>query len=139
MAPAVVLTAAHCVDLYSPSLVQVLAGYQELFGGCDVVGQVDGMVVHPGWDRSDIIAGNDMAVLKLAAPLPLTERISPVCLPPSGPPANEDLVYTAGWGLTSFPGNISSVLMEVHTFLMGIHAHKWGRKFASFLVKILFL
>ena len=47
--------------------------------------QVEDLLLHPGWDLaakdSDILAGHDLALLRLERPALLTDVVWPVCLP----------------------------------------------------------
>uniref|UniRef100_A0A672JZ82 chymotrypsin n=1 Tax=Sinocyclocheilus grahami TaxID=75366 RepID=A0A672JZ82_SINGR len=87
-----VLTAAHCavlVDYHSLSLVTI----HLLFLYVQVI-------THPLYNRATF--NNDIALLKLSAPVTFTPRISPVCLAPS----NSSILpgtrcFTTGWGQTA--------------------------------------
>lgn len=122
IAPNVVLTAAHCVDSNRDiTNFQVYAGCDTVFTptSCDEVRSVTNLVIHPGWNETaSVSGGNDIALLKLDAPLAKTDRINRVCLPASvhDQPEIGDLVDTAGWGLTETEannGSVSNVLNEV--------------------------
>ena len=47
--------------------------------------QVQDLLIHPGWNLatkdSDILAGHDLALLRLERPALLTDVVWPVCLP----------------------------------------------------------
>uniref|UniRef100_A0A672JV36 chymotrypsin n=1 Tax=Sinocyclocheilus grahami TaxID=75366 RepID=A0A672JV36_SINGR len=85
-----VLTAAHCDKLVSKlSLVTI----HLLFLYVQVI-------THPLYNRATF--NNDIALLKLSAPVTFTPRISPVCLAPS----NSSILpgtrcFTTGWGQTA--------------------------------------
>ncbi|XP_055513402.1 LOW QUALITY PROTEIN: complement C1r-A subcomponent-like [Leucoraja erinacea] len=67
---------------------------------------VERVYLHPNYSGSDPNYSNDIALIKLTAPLRLTADIAPVCLPPAGGPGHEwvyqegRLGYLAGWGMT---------------------------------------
>ena len=48
------------------------------------------LLIHPGWNLaskdSDILAGHDLALLRLERPVLLTDVVWPVCLPGLTPP-----------------------------------------------------
>lgn len=56
-----VLTAAHCVDGNTNSV-----SFATQFG----FGFADQIVIHPGWNPSDLAGANDIALVRLSAPLP---------------------------------------------------------------------
>uniref|UniRef100_A0A672JZD2 Chymotrypsin-like protease CTRL-1 n=1 Tax=Sinocyclocheilus grahami TaxID=75366 RepID=A0A672JZD2_SINGR len=79
-----VLTAAHCAVLYT-----VLSFLENII-----------VITHPLYNRATF--NNDIALLKLSAPVTFTPRISPVCLAPS----NSSILpgtrcFTTGWGQTA--------------------------------------
>ena len=47
--------------------------------------QVQDLIIHPGWTLaskdSDILAGHDLALLRLERPVLLTDVVWPACLP----------------------------------------------------------
>uniref|UniRef100_A0A672JV75 Granzyme M n=1 Tax=Sinocyclocheilus grahami TaxID=75366 RepID=A0A672JV75_SINGR len=78
-----VLTAAHCAVLYTVCFLLVIY-----------------VITHPLYNRATF--NNDIALLKLSAPVTFTPRISPVCLAPS----NSSILpgtrcFTTGWGQTA--------------------------------------
>ncbi|KAG6926108.1 hepsin, partial [Chelydra serpentina] len=57
--------------------------------------------------------GNDIALVRLAAPLSFTEDVQPVCLPALGQPLPDGKVCTVtGWGNTEYYGQQSGILQE---------------------------
>ncbi|XP_011833460.1 PREDICTED: chymotrypsin-like elastase family member 2A, partial [Mandrillus leucophaeus] len=57
------------------------------------------IVVHPKWNSSDVSKGCDIALLKLAHPVSLTDKIQLACLPPAGAILpNNYPCYVTGWG-----------------------------------------
>ncbi|XP_016414569.1 chymotrypsinogen A-like [Sinocyclocheilus rhinocerous] len=63
-------------------------------------GAIEEVITHPLYNRATF--NNDIALLKLSAPVTFTPRISPVCLAPS----NTNIVpgtrcFTTGWGQTA--------------------------------------
>uniref|UniRef100_A0A2K5UFT6 pancreatic elastase II n=1 Tax=Macaca fascicularis TaxID=9541 RepID=A0A2K5UFT6_MACFA len=94
-----VLTAAHCIS--NSSTYRVGLGRHNLYiaeSGSLAV-SVSKTVVHPKWNSSDVSNGYDIALLKLANPVSLTDKIQLACLPPAGTILpNNYPCYVTGWG-----------------------------------------
>lgn len=107
-----VLTAAHCMALGVPELVRI--GRINLDDTSDHLAQSERLVVevivHPDFRHSR--AYNDIALIRLAEPIQLSERIRPACLWQWAGDTSEDVVAT-GFGLTEFGGSPSPVLLKV--------------------------
>ena len=107
-----VLTAAHCLRPEEAGTVGALIGDNDLSRQDEVDHQqrnVSGIVRHPHYLGSQ----NDLAVVRLAAPVRLTQDVSPICLPPAGAEHRRQDVEMAGWGLLEFAGEPSDILQEV--------------------------
>jgi hypothetical protein len=111
-----IVTAAHCVEGQSPSAIQVVAGITEL---PDITPAdrraVDRIDVHPGWD-SDTFR-NDIALLRLAAPIPLdgvnTRAIAlPTDIDPAIWPTAGTAAYITGWGSLANGGPFPTILQQ---------------------------
>ncbi|XP_008056304.1 chymotrypsin-like elastase family member 2A [Carlito syrichta] len=94
-----VLTAAHCIS--SSRTYRVVLGLHSLSteepGSLAV--KVSKLVVHKDWNSSQLSKGNDIAMLKLAQPVSLTDKIQLACLPPAGTLLpNNYPCYMTGWG-----------------------------------------
>ncbi|XP_062131608.1 trypsin-1 [Drosophila sulfurigaster albostrigata] len=107
-----VLTAAHCVhemDMTGVSvrLLQLDRNSQQQ----GITRAVAFAHPHAGYDPVRLV--NDIALLRLDAPVPLVQSMRPVCLP-SGPFQSFDFqkAIVAGWGLSFEGGSTSSVLQE---------------------------
>lgn len=125
-----VITAAHCVHGMEASDLMVIAG-EHLMGVPEPGAQessVAAIARHPNFDPASLF--NDHAVLRLAEPFVLGERVATVCLPEGSEPersagANlagsgprQDCVAT-GWGLKALKGNnVGSGLNAVPARLM---------------------
>lgn len=106
--PGWLVTAAHCVVGFRGDQIDAHAGITSLSErspGNQV--QIAEVIVHPSWDPANF--QNDIALLRLAAPLPVTSRTASISLPAgldaaSWPPAGGPAVIS-GWGATEFGGS----------------------------------
>ncbi|XP_072864240.1 chymotrypsin-like elastase family member 2A isoform X1 [Chlorocebus sabaeus] len=108
-----VLTAAHCIS--DSRTYRVALGRHNLYiaesGSLTV--RVSETVVHPKWNSSDASKGYDIALLKLADPVSLTDKIRLACLPPAGTILpNNYPCYVTGWGYLHSNGPASDVLQQ---------------------------
>eukprot|EP00057_Strongylocentrotus_purpuratus_P011161 XP_011665635.1 PREDICTED: uncharacterized protein LOC585547 isoform X4 [Strongylocentrotus purpuratus] len=94
-----ILTAAHCVD-EPGSNYTIKAGslaYFKFEGGGQIR-DVAEVIQHPFYDRFTLV--NDIAILKLASPLNITNEVQPICLPTMDetiPQPGQYVTFT-GWG-----------------------------------------
>ncbi|XP_076134543.1 mast cell tryptase-like [Alosa pseudoharengus] len=98
-----VLTAAHCFESSDPTGLTVVLGLEDLEGSNanSVRRSVNRIINHPSYDSGT--NDNDIALLRLSAPVNFTDYVSPVCLAASG---SEFSNGTDSW-VTGF-GNIAS-------------------------------
>ncbi|XP_067905647.1 chymotrypsinogen 2-like [Heterodontus francisci] len=93
-----VVTAAHCGV---STANYVIVGASNKCSDADGVQtlKIEKAITHPNWDSYNI--NNDVTLVKLATPVQLTARISPVCLASNAAnfPGGK-LCVTSGWGLT---------------------------------------
>nr|XP_027797110.1 serine protease hepsin isoform X2 [Marmota flaviventris] len=114
-----VLTAAHCF----PERNRVLSRWR-VFAGAVAQASPQGMqlgvqavVYHGGYlpfrDPNSEENSNDIALVHLSSPLPLTEYIQPVCLPAADQALVDGKICTVtGWGNTQYYGQQARVLQE---------------------------
>ncbi|XP_033621619.1 serine protease hepsin isoform X2 [Fukomys damarensis] len=114
-----VLTAAHCF----PERNRILSRWR-VFAGAVAQASPQGMqlgvqavVYHGGYlpfrDPTSEENSNDIALVHLSNPLPLTEYIQPVCLPAAGQALVDGKICTVtGWGNTQYYGQQAAVLQE---------------------------
>uniref|UniRef100_H0W1M7 Hepsin n=1 Tax=Cavia porcellus TaxID=10141 RepID=H0W1M7_CAVPO len=114
-----VLTAAHCF----PERNRVLSRWR-VFAGAVAQASPHGMqlgvqavVYHGGYlpfrDPTSEENSNDIALIHLSSPLPLTEYIQPVCLPAAGQALVDGKICTVtGWGNTQYYGQQAGMLQE---------------------------
>ncbi|XP_034609551.1 chymotrypsin-C-like [Trachemys scripta elegans] len=106
-----VLTAAHCIS--SSRTYRVLLGKQnlEVEEPGSVAAAVEKIIVHEKWNTFLIV--NDIALIKLAEPVEVSETIQPACLPASGALLTQDFpCYVTGWGRLWTNGPISDDLQQ---------------------------
>jgi len=113
-----VLTAAHCFQgPLALSTYYVFVGMHDI--NQPVYGEqrinVDRVFLHEQYNTQT--NENDVAIIRLAKPITISDKINIICLP--GPEANgvNETVWVAGWGTTSFQGSTSPVLKQtsLHT------------------------
>ncbi|GJQ66612.1 hypothetical protein Trydic_g4584 [Trypoxylus dichotomus] len=113
-----VLTAAHCLD--GATAVQVRLGAHEINSNTEPTQvRIEGArwIQHPEWDVS--LIRNDVALIQLAEPAPISEVIRPVTLPTISQGSNTFAGLSgriSGWGLDSDSATaISPILRQVTT------------------------
>ncbi|XP_061073373.1 mannan-binding lectin serine protease 1 isoform X1 [Conger conger] len=108
-----VLTAAHVLRSHrrDASVVPVSAEHIRVYLGLHHIGSkhlainrtVESVFLHPGFDPRNY--NNDIALVKLSQPVPLSRLAMPVCLPPPGQDGSLPLPHTlglvAGWGISN--------------------------------------
>ncbi|UJR24648.1 hypothetical protein I4U23_006022 [Adineta vaga] len=113
-----VLTAAHCFQ--SPLS---LSTYYAFVGMHDInkpvyaeqrIG-VERVFLHEQYNTNT--QENDVAIIRLATPVTVSDKINFICLPGPEAIAANETVWVAGWGTTSFQGSASPVLKQtsLHT------------------------
>ncbi|XP_044299089.1 chymotrypsin-like elastase family member 1 [Varanus komodoensis] len=110
-----VMTAAHCVDSYMN--FRVVLGDHNIYQyeGTEQVISVARIFVHANWNRNDLAAGYDIALLKLSQSANLNSYVQLGALPPSGQILPDNYpCYITGWGRTKTNGQLASVLQEAY-------------------------
>ncbi|KAA0711868.1 Elastase-1 [Triplophysa tibetana] len=76
---------------------------------------VSQVYIHPNWNRNDVAAGYDIALLRLTSDVTLNSYVKLATLPPSGQILpNNNLCYITGWGRTSTAGLPSAALKQAY-------------------------
>ncbi|XP_065368114.1 trypsin-like [Calliphora vicina] len=94
----IIITAAHCMQRYKPSEFKVRLGSTEYDNGGKLVA-VKGFKFHEGYNPKTMV--NDVAVIKLAAPVRESANIRYVKLSERTPATGTTAVVT-GWGAKCF-------------------------------------
>ncbi|XP_045715046.1 chymotrypsin-C [Phyllostomus hastatus] len=107
-----VLTAAHCIS--NSRTYRVAVGKNNLAvedeEGSLYVG-VDTIFVHEKWNS--FLVRNDIALIKLAEPVELSDTIQVACLPEAGSVMSQDYpCYVTGWGRLWTNGPIAEELQQ---------------------------
>ncbi|XP_074874072.1 chymotrypsin-C-like [Carettochelys insculpta] len=107
-----VLTAAHCIS--NSRTYRVVLGKHNLTLANEpgsVVAAVETIYVHEKW--SSLLIINDIALIKLAEPVQLSDTVQPACLPPNGAILSNNFpCYITGWGRLWTNGPIADVLQQ---------------------------
>ena len=120
--PGWLVTAAHCVVGFRGDQVEAHVGITSLSersAGNEV--QVAEVIVHPSWDPANF--RNDIALLRLATPLPANARAQSISLPVGLDAATWPLTGTpaaiSGWGAMEFGGQPSNQLRRAQVQVLG--------------------
>ncbi|XP_001657964.2 venom serine protease [Aedes aegypti] len=113
-----ILTAAHCVqNIPNSQRLQALVGDHDYKTGLETpysqIYDIESIVMHENYNQDS--RDNDIAVLKTTADIQWTRGVGPVCLPFNYwyYDFNKLQVDVAGWGTTSYGGQISTTLRRV--------------------------
>ncbi|XP_068619886.1 venom protease-like [Battus philenor] len=109
-----VLTAAHCTRRWKANELFVRLGEYDLTRTNDSRTynfRVVEIRQHVGFELSNY--HHDIAILKLHRPAAFNTYVWPICLPPPGLNLVDEMAVVIGWGMKSFGGPHSDVLMEV--------------------------
>ncbi|XP_047464254.1 mast cell tryptase [Mugil cephalus] len=117
-----VLTAAHCILVNTPSAWTLYFGRETQAGpnANEVSRRVSQIIVHPNYNNT--LYNNDIALMRLSAPVTFNNFIRPVCLASNSSQFyNSTLCWATGWGRlgkdVSLPA--SQPLQEVEVPVIG--------------------
>lgn len=115
-----VLTAAHCVDGERPGSLQVDIGEHDHTedDGTERIMRVSKIIMHGNYDKGSGTFPNDIALIKLEAPVEYNNHIKAACMPTRGMEftGNGDC-WISGWGNTEngTPDVLQEKKVDVHT------------------------
>ncbi|XP_078360420.1 MAM and LDL-receptor class A domain-containing protein 1-like isoform X2 [Oculina patagonica] len=110
-----IVTAAHCVAGSSiPSNYKIVVGdhNRNTIEGTEQEVVAKRIISHPQYNRPSRL-NNDIALIELASPVKLSQRVNPVCIPshdsdiPTG-----SKCYITGWGKIRHPGSSYHILQQ---------------------------
>ncbi|XP_065370516.1 trypsin alpha-4-like [Calliphora vicina] len=111
----IIVTAAHCLQSVSASVLKVRAGSSYWNSG-GVLVSVAAFKNHEGYNSKTMI--NDIAVIRLSSSLTTSSTIKSIGLA-STAPANGASATVSGWGTTSSGGSIPAQLRYVDLKIVG--------------------
>jgi secreted trypsin-like serine protease len=125
--PQYVLTAAHCINSLNDSVITIVAGLNNKTStaedGMRQFRVVETIFIHPTYNATEHV--DDIAILLLSSPFNLTKYVQLACLPGVQPQPN-DTVIIAGWGSAVYGGDVSDVLKQAFTQVVGNCDEWWG-------------
>lgn len=99
-----ILTAAHCLQ-DQPAIVDIIAmlgahdNRERQFAGSEQqLLELDSYLIHENYIPGSKFFFNDMALIKLKHPVPMSDKWNPICLPTFSDHSN---LFVYGWGLQS--------------------------------------
>lgn len=113
--PGWIVTAAHCVAGFTGSQVAAHLGITSLAERASSNRiEISEIIVHPSWEPTNF--RNDIALLRLAAPVTSSPRAAPISLPVgldgASWPAEGTPAGISGWGAVEFGGQPSTQLRQ---------------------------
>ncbi|XP_020915558.2 chymotrypsinogen A, partial [Exaiptasia diaphana] len=111
ISPTWVVTAAHCIHNRSPKDYTVVAGAHRRKGTTSVQQtiRVSHFIKHPSYDDRRI--NNDIALLRLASPVQMSDKVGAVCLTKIKPQPGKKC-YITGWGSITGSGTSPDILQQ---------------------------
>ncbi|VEN61163.1 unnamed protein product [Callosobruchus maculatus] len=117
-----VLTAAHCVNGFSKERISAVFLDHDRSTATEtqtITRKIKNIHRHRSYGYGSNY-NNDIAVLQLDEDLPLTGKLQPVCLPPTGKSFSGFTGVAVGWGATKQNGQTASKLQEVKVPIMSM-------------------
>jgi hypothetical protein len=95
-----VLTAAHCCDGQTTSLLRIRVGEHNLRGSREpnaITYELKNIFMHPRYNRQPVLS-NDFCLLETKLPIFFNEHVTPICLPTQSDAPPGKTCYITGWG-----------------------------------------
>ena len=109
-----IVTAAHCVyGRTTASLYSFDIGIHDRLApeAWAVNRKVSKIIIHPSYTQTN--SRNDIALMKLSAPITYSNYIIPVCIPTESASMAGKTAIATGWGTTRSGGTVSRYLLQV--------------------------
>ncbi|XP_065370514.1 trypsin alpha-4-like [Calliphora vicina] len=106
----IIVTAAHCLQSVSTSVLKIRAGSSYWNSGGVLVG-VAAYKSHEGYNYKTMV--NDIAIIRLSSSLMMSSTIKAIALATNAPPSGA-AATVSGWGTTSSGGSIPAQLRYVN-------------------------
>ncbi|XP_032457056.1 chymotrypsin-2-like [Nasonia vitripennis] len=106
-----ILTAAHCLQYQSPSVIQVYVGANKLNGDKPQVYQAEYLTYHEQFSMNRL--ANDIGLVRVAKEIEFNEKVQPIALTSVDVSKVDTPVVLSGWGRIKFGGAAPNNLQEI--------------------------
>ncbi|XP_014467233.1 PREDICTED: trypsin-1-like [Dinoponera quadriceps] len=114
-----VLTAGHCVRWTSQADLSLGLGMHDIERADEgILAEVDKVIIHEDFESDYIHDTNDIALIRLKAPVQFNENVKPVCLPHKGSDYTGHNAQVIGWGRVTTKGDASRFLRQATLKIM---------------------
>lgn len=110
-----VLTAAHCIQGYTPERLRVFYGSQSLKGNGSYA-NIEKLIYHERYNSPRF--HNDIGLIKLAEPLTFSNSVQPIDYSHNYVPDNAEPITLTGWGRLSVSYKILKRFIYLMKFLI---------------------
>lgn len=121
-----ILTAAHCIDTTNVDSITIIAGMHQQSSTTESntrqVRSVSNIYIHPNYDTVNYF--NDIALIRVNISFAYTTYVQPACLPVTDPTADDEVII-AGWGTNRLDGEVSDILKQAYTTVIGDCSSYW--------------
>ncbi|XP_035206270.1 transmembrane protease serine 9-like [Stegodyphus dumicola] len=132
ISPSLVMTAAHCVEYENG--VEPATDFFGIVGnirhkGPETKIEFSEVISHPEYGAG---TEYDIAILRIAEPLELSDSISPICLPKAGREFELEYAQAMGWGVTSTDSDKPSEILR--TTSLGVQPKSLCQLFFAMMI-----
>lgn len=120
ISPKLILTAAHCLDDFTPDVVTILLGAHDLsktFENQRISVIAKTFKVHENWKARTplrIRYSDDIAMIELARNVKFTDYIRPICVVDQSKKVMEKAGIVGGWGITDEQNENTNIARSVN-------------------------